>query len=106
MDVDDDDEEEAMRAALLLSMGGSPAPDAAPTQTPVPAPAGNTPPPAPAAPAAPAAGAYMDGDFVNQLLGSVDVDPNDPFIAAAREQLNAAQAEKNEKEERKDDSKK
>ncbi|CAM9344644.1 unnamed protein product [Ectocarpus fasciculatus] len=98
MEVDDDDEEEAMRAALLLSMGDSSAPAAAP------APSASTPSPAPAA--APAAGAYMDADFVNQLLGSVDVDPNDPFIAAAREQLNAAQAEQKGKEEKKDDSNK
>ena len=93
MEVDDEDEEAAMQAAMLLSMGGSaPAAPAAPVQA--------TP------PAAPAAGAYMDNDFVNQLLGSVDVDPNDPFIAAAREQIDAAAAEKKKNEDKSDSAEK
>ena len=84
MIVDEDDDESAMQAAMLLSMSGSsvsvPAVAAAPA-APVPSPA-------------PAAEVFMDNDFVNQLLGSVEVDPNDPFIVAAREQLDAATSEK------------
>jgi hypothetical protein len=34
-----------------------------------------------------AAGAFLDADFVNQLLSSVDVDQNDPLIQAALAQM-------------------
>ena len=37
-----------------------------------------------------AAGGVLDADFVNQLLGSVGVDQNDPLMQAALEQLGAA----------------
>jgi hypothetical protein len=42
---------------------------------------------------------FLDDDFVNQLLGSVDVDPNDPAIVAMRAQMKP-------KDETSDDSKK
>jgi hypothetical protein len=32
--------------------------------------------------------AFLDADFVKQLLGSADVDPNDPMIQAALAQMN------------------
>lgn len=100
MEVDDeDDEEAALQAAMLLSMA-----DSSPA-----APAASTPAATLATPvvAPPAAGTFMDADFVNQLLGSVEVDPNDPFIVAAREQLDAAQSEKNKSEDsKKDETKK
>lgn len=89
MDIDDDDDEAAMQAAMLLSMGGTPS--NAPKES--------------ASAAAPAVGTFMDNDFVNQLLGSVDVDPNDPFIAAAREQLDAATEEQKKNMDKKEDSK-
>ena len=37
-------------------------------------------------------GGVLDADFVNQLLGSVGVDQNDPLMQAALEQLGAAGA--------------
>lgn len=100
MEVDDDDEE-ALQAAMLLSLAGSAPADA---ETPPPAPSSE---PAAAPSTVPAAGTFMDTDFVNQLLGSVEVDPNDPFIVAAREQFDAAQSEQKKSDDsKKDDSKK
>jgi hypothetical protein len=93
MDVDDD--EEVMRQALLLSMGGG---NTAADVPPVP-------PTTASAPVPPAASTFLDNDFVNQLLGSVEVDPNDPFIIAAREQVEAAKSEKKGNGEKKSDDK-
>lgn len=42
-------------------------------------------------------GSALDADFVNQLLGSVGVDQNDPLMQAALEQLAAEQAAKDDK---------
>lgn len=40
-----------------------------------------------------ATGGFLDAEFVKQLLGGVDVDPNDPLIQAALAQMGAAQQE-------------
>ena len=78
--TDVDDEEEAMRQAMLLSMEAD-------QREAVPAipPASAVPPPVP-----PASSVFIDDDFASELLGSVGVDPNDPAIIAARDQLHAA----------------
>ena len=91
-DMEIDDDEEAMQAAMLLSMGGNSSTVTStalpPSEAPVTTTSNITP-----TPAAAASEAFMDADFVNQLLGSVEVDLNDPFIVAAREQLDAAKSE-------------
>lgn len=46
--------------------------------------------------------AFLDPEFVSQLLGSVDVDLNDPLIQAALQQL---QSDSKEGEEKGDDDK-
>lgn len=39
----------------------------------------------------------LNSDFVNELLGSVGVDQNDPLVLAALEQLAQSQASKDDK---------
>ena len=53
----------------------------APTAVPAPAPASDP-------------AAFIDPSFVSQLLGSMDVDPNDPLIHAALAQFGGAGAAK------------
>lgn len=68
-DAEDDDDQEAIRQALEMSL------DIRPTdQATAPATASND-------------AAFLDPEFVSQLLGSVDVDLNDPLIQAALQQL-------------------
>lgn len=68
--AEDDDE---LQLALQLSMGGT-APTAANDQTPQ------------------SAQEIGNADFINQLLGSVGVDQDDPLVRAALEQLARNQA--------------
>lgn len=113
MDIAELDEDEAIQQALLLSMGlPIPPPASTPAAKPaaVPAAPAQAPSTAPAAASATATAAavptpptvpstFLDDDFVNQLLGSVDVDPNDPAIIAMREQMKP-------KDDKQDDAKK
>jgi hypothetical protein len=69
---EEEDDEEALALALQMSMAES-------------------------AGAAAGASGGLDADFVNQLLGSVGVDQNDPLMQAALEQLAAEQAAKDDK---------
>lgn len=96
---DEDDEEAALQAALALSMAE------ATTAT--------TPPPPPAAVASSTSMPALDADFVNQLLGSVNVDPNDALIQAALAQLlpnsgsnSNSSSSSNDNDSNKEDSKK
>lgn len=75
--MNEDDEEEALRRAMELSMQDCES---------IPQPTAT----APAPPAVDPAAAFLDPSFVSRLLGSVDVDQNDPLIQAALAQINAA----------------
>eukprot|EP00608_Synchroma_pusillum_P002249 CAMPEP_0198422028 /NCGR_PEP_ID=MMETSP1452-20131203/2072_1 /TAXON_ID=1181717 /ORGANISM="Synchroma pusillum, Strain CCMP3072" /LENGTH=394 /DNA_ID=CAMNT_0044142277 /DNA_START=1 /DNA_END=1185 /DNA_ORIENTATION=+ len=90
----DDDEDAMLQQALALSMMDmQPPPQAAPEE-------------AAAAPAAAAEesgekkgeGGYLDPDFVNQLLTSVNVDQSDPLVQQAMADVQGSAAEKDSKE--------
>ncbi len=96
--MDVDEEEEAMRQAMLLSLGGSAASAAAPAVA-----SSSAPQPAASAPATTSGLSFLDEEFANELLGSLEgVDPNDPSILAIKEQLDAAK----KSGDKKDDDKK
>ncbi|CAN0107075.1 unnamed protein product [Discosporangium mesarthrocarpum] len=91
----EDGEQDSMRLALEMSMaedagGVAGVREASSGLAPTPAPpssAAATPPPAPPATAG-GSGEFYDLSFVKQLLGQIpDVDPNDPRIKAAMEQI-------------------
>jgi hypothetical protein len=89
---DEDEEEKALRLALEMSLMSTP-PDVKPQST------TNAPSTSSAATSANTAeSGVLDADFVNQLLGSVDADMNDPLILAALQQLNSSNAEKKDDE--------
>lgn len=111
-DDDEDEEEEAMRLALEMSLVSSPPPSSISSsqeqgqgKTDVASDkekSNNG--------AAPmdvdGGGGVLDAEFLNQLLGSVDADMNDPLIQAALQQLNAGNASKSDKKEDDTESKK
>lgn len=72
MALDEDDEEEALRRAMELSMQDSEQPSSQDTDY------------------VDSASAFLDPAFVSRLLGSVDVDENDPLIQAALAQIGSA----------------
>lgn len=107
-DEDEDEEEEAMRLALEMSLVSSPPPSSqeqgqGTTNVASDKEKSNN-------GAAPmdvdGGGGVLDAEFLNQLLGSVDADMNDPLIQAALQQLNAGNASKSDKKEDDTESKK
>eukprot|EP00904_Undaria_pinnatifida_P006324 jgi/Undpi1/2821/HiC_scaffold_14.g06198.m1 len=124
MSMTDEEEFENMRVALEMSMAqDTPAPTAAaaaaaqpPTPSPPPAATEATanPPPAPAAagstaamPSDAGAGEFFDPSFVQSLLGQIPhLDPNDPRVQAAVDQVGAAKKEDEEDKKGEDQSKK
>ncbi len=91
---EEDEEERALRLALEMSLVSSPPESKTSEDTSTSA-----------AMEVDAGTALLDADLVNQLLGSVDADPNDPIIQAALQQLNSGK-KKAEDSSDKDDTKK